>query len=182
MPTVLLVQGSLRKGGFNAQLQAEIEGLLKGKAEVKVLDYEGLPYMNQDLEKPELELIAHLRESFRDADGIWFVTPQYNGSFPGHIKTLVDWMSRPVPGKGMDSVAIAGAKVTVSGAGGKTATQPMRDALNALLKFVRADVMDTPQTGIALPGESWASGKLILSEEDKAQLEAQVEAFLKFIV
>lgn len=181
MPKVLIVQGSLREGGFNSQLQALIEAELEGKAEVEVLDYEGLPYMNQDLEKPELELIARLRESFRSADGIWFVTPQYNGSFPGHIKTLVDWMSRPVPGKGMDSVAIAGAKVTVSGAGGKTATQPMRDALNGLLKFVRADVMDNPQTGIALPGESWASGTLILSEENQAQLKAQVEAFLNFI-
>lgn len=181
MQKILLVQGSLRNNGFNSQLQTLIEAELEGKVEIERLNYEGLPYMNQDLENPELELIARIRESVQSADGIWIVSPQYNGSFPGHIKTLIDWMSRPVPGKGRESVVIAGSKVTVSGAGGKTATQPMRDALNGLLTFVGADVLDTPQLGVALPGESWMSGNLILTDEDKAKLKEQVAAFLDFI-
>jgi hypothetical protein len=41
--------------------------------------------------------------------------------------------------------------------------------------------MRDPETGIALSGESWGSGKLILSPEDEAKLEAQADAFLKFI-
>jgi hypothetical protein len=57
----------------------------------------------------------------------------------------------------------------------------MRASLDALLEFVGADVMRDHETGIALSGESWGSGKLILSPEDEAKLEAQADAFLKFI-
>lgn len=184
MAKILIVQGSLRKDGFNSQLQKIIEKKLEVCPEVdeiEVLDYEGLPYMNQDLENPELELIARLRESFKSADGIWIVSPQYNGSYPGHIKTLVDWMSRPVPGKGRDSVAIAGAKMTISGAGGRTATALMREKLNDLLQFVGAKVLTDPQLGVALPPESWKTGKLILNENDYSWLEEQRNAFISFI-
>ena len=37
------------------------------------------------------------------------------------------------------------------------------------------------ETGVALSGESWASGKLALSAEDEAALSAQADAFLEFI-
>jgi hypothetical protein len=57
----------------------------------------------------------------------------------------------------------------------------MRASLDALLEFVGADVMRDHETGIALSGESWASGKLILSSEDESSLKAQVDAFLDFI-
>ena len=178
---VLLAVGTLRKNGFNEQLAQKVEALLEGRAEVSRLEYKDLPFMNQDLENPELESVARVRDEVRNADGLWFVTPQYNNSFPGHIKNLVDWLSRPLPGKGRDSVVISGTKTTVSGAGGRTATAGMRTSLNALLEFVGADVMRDHETGIALSGESWASGKLILSSEDESSLKAQVDAFLDFI-
>lgn len=180
-PVVLLILGSLRNNGFNTQLAQHIEDIIGDQATVRRLDYKDLPWMNQDLENPEQESVAAVREAVREADGVWFVTPQYNSSFPGHIKNIIDWLSRPLPGKGRGSVVISGKKVTVSGAGGRTATAPMRQALDTLLSFVGANVMSEPETGIALSGPSWASGNLTLSDEDESALEAQVKAFLAFI-
>ena len=122
-----------------------------------------------------------VHELHREADGVWFVSPQYNASFPGHVKNLVDWLSRPLPGKGRDSAATNGMRATVSGAGGRTATAEMRAALDSLLEFVGVQVMREGETGVALSGESWASGKLALSAEDEATLSAQADAFLEFI-
>lgn len=170
---VLIVVGTLRKNGFNEQLAQRIEALLEGRANVSRLDYSALPLMNQDLEDPERAEVAAVREAVRQADGVWFVSPQYNASFPGHVKNLVDWLSRPLPGKGRDTA--------VSGAGGRTATAEMRAALDALLAFVGAQVMTEKETGIALSGESWMSGTLTLSPEDEAALAAQADAFLEFI-
>ena len=133
--------------------------------------------MNQDLEDPERAEVAAVREAVRQADGVWFVSPQYNASFPGHVKNLVDWLSRPLPGKGRDTAVSGGMRATVSGAGGRTATA----ALDALLAFVGAQVMTEKETGIALSGESWMSGTLTLSPEDEAALAAQADAFLEFI-
>lgn len=178
---VLIVVGTLRRNGFNLQLAHEVERVLEGRAEVSYLDYAGLPNMNQDLEDPEPAAVGAVREAVRAADGVWFVSPQYNGLMPGHVKNLVDWLSRPLPGQGRDSVVISGVKATVSGAGGRAATAPMRESLDALLRFVGADVMEGPETGVALPAESWSTGELALSDDDRAQLAAQADAFLAFI-
>ena len=171
---VLIVVGTLRKDGYNLQLADHVRQLLDGRANVSVLDYSQLPLMNQDLENPEPAAVAAVREAVREADGVWFVSPQYNASFPGHVKNLVDWLSRPLPGTN-------GMRATVSGAGGRTATAEMRAALDSLLEFVGVQVMREGETGVALSGESWASGKLALSAEDEATLSAQADAFLEFI-
>lgn len=178
---ILVVVGTLRRNGFNAQLARAIEESIGNRAKVSYLSYADLPFMNQDLEDPELPEVARVRDEVRRADGIWFVSPQYNGSFPGHVKNLVDWLSRPLPGQGRDSVVISGKKATVSGAGGKTATAQMRASLDSLLEFVGAKVMRDGETGIALSGESWGSGTLVMSDEDKAAIASQVEKFLEFI-
>lgn len=178
---ILIVVGTLRKNGFNLQLAHRIEDIIGDRAEASYLDYAQLPYMNQDLEDPELPAVHDVREAFRAADGVWFVSPQYNGFMPGHVKNLIDWLSRPLPGQGRDSVVISGVKATVSGAGGRSATAQMREKLDELLKFVGADLMEEHETGVALPGESWGSGELILSDEDEANLKAQADAFLGFI-
>ena len=75
---VLLVIGTLRKDGFNKQLAERVQQLLDGRASVSVLDYSKLPLMNQDLENPEQPEVAAVREQVRNADGVWFVSPQYN--------------------------------------------------------------------------------------------------------
>jgi chromate reductase, NAD(P)H dehydrogenase (quinone) len=43
--------------------------------------------------------VRRLRATIIAADALLIVTPEYNGSIPGHLKTAVDWASRP-PGAG----------------------------------------------------------------------------------
>ena len=180
MKKILFVVGSLRAGSFNRQLALEAEKMIGGRAEVTYLDYAALPLMNQDLESPELEAVARLRAAVKEADGIWVFTPEYNFSYPGHVKNLFDWLSRPVvPGDYETPTVINGKKVALSGAGGKMATAKCREKLTELLTFIKADVMEQ-QTGIVLNVEAWTEGRMILSEEQRAALKAQVEAFLEF--
>ena len=181
MKKILFVVGSLRAGSFNRQLALEAEKMIDGRAEVTYLDYAALPLMNQDLESPELEAVARLRAAVKEADGIWVFTPEYNFSYPGHVKNLFDWLSRPVvPGDYETPTVINGKKVALSGAGGKMATAKCREKLTELLTFIKADVMEQ-QTGIVLNVEAWTEGRMILSDEQKSALKAQVEAFLAFV-
>ncbi len=178
---ILIVVGTLRKNGYNEQLARRIESLLEGRANVSKLDFSMLPPMNQDIESPEPPAVAAARDAIRKANGVWFVVPQYNASYPGHVKNLVDWLSRPLPGQGRESAVSNGMHATVSGAGGQTATAEMREALDALLAFVGAQVMPEGETGIALSSESWTTGNLVLSADDETALAAQATAFLDFI-
>ncbi len=178
MKHILMVVGSLRKKSFNRQLASAIVDELEGKAEVRELSYAELPWMNQDAEFPAPAAVQAVRDELSWADGVWFVCPEYNGFFPGHIKNLVDWMSRPVVAGDYDTVAIAGKLATVSGCAGRSGSRTMQAQLTKLLGSVRAQVMDEPTVGVVIPGESWASDVLVLTDDDHAAIAEQVAAFL----
>ena len=181
MKKILFIVGSLREGSFNRQLAREAEQMIGARAEVTYLDYKDVPLINQDIEFPEPEAVGRLRATVKEADGIWVFTPEYNFSYPGHVKNLFDWLSRPVVANDYETpTVINGKKVALSGAGGKMATAKCREKLTELLTFLKADVME-PQTGIALNVEAWTEGRMILSDEQKVALKNQVEAFLKIV-
>jgi hypothetical protein len=60
------------------------------------------------------------------------------------------------------------------------ATAKCREKLTELLTFAKANVMEQ-QTGVVLNLEAWTKGRMILCDEQKDALRAQVEAFLKFV-
>ena len=181
MKKILFIVGSLREGSFNRQLAREAEQMIGARAEVTYLDYTDVPLMNQDIEFPEPEAVRRLRASVKEADALWVFTPEYNFSYPGHVKNLFDWLSRPLVASDYETpTVINGKKVALSGAGGKMATAKCREKLTELLTFVKADVMEQ-QTGIVLNLEAWTEGRMILSDEQKEALRNQVEAYLKFV-
>ncbi len=155
MKKILFIIGSLRKQSFNRELSEMVKGMLQGKAEVTELDYSQVPFINQDEEYPAPQAIADARKAVAEADGVWIFSPEYNYSYPGHVKNLIDWL--------------------------KAATAGCRKLLTTLLTVLKADVMTEGQTGIALNLEAWTEGRMILSEEQKTQLAKQAELFLEFI-
>lgn len=182
MKKILFVIGSLRKQSFNRELSEMVKGMLQSKAEVTELDYFQVPFINQNDEYPAPQAVTDARKAVAEADGVWIFSPEYNYSYPGHVKNLIDWLSRPVdPADRNAPTVLAGKKFTLTGAGGKAATAGCRKLLTTLLTVLKADVMTEGQTGIALNTEAWTEGRMILTEEQKAQLAKQAELFLEFI-
>ncbi len=182
MNTILFIIGSTRVKSFNRQVAKYVENLLRGKADIKYLDFTELPFINQDKEEPVLEVVSRIRKEVMNADGLWVFSPEYNYSYPGYVKNLFDWLSRPNdPNIQNGPTAIAGKKVTITGAGGTFATKGMREKLTELFGFIKADIMKEPMTGIHVNQEAWVSDILTLSKENKEQLQKQAEAFLQFI-
>ena len=178
MKKILFVIGSLRTRSFNRQMANVAKEIIGSRAEVSELDYRDLPLLNQDIEQPEPAAVARVRKAIAEADALWIFTPEYNFSYPGHLKNLLDWLSRPVvPMDYATPTCINGKRVAVSGAGGKAATANCRAKLTELLAFIKADVL-TEQTGVAVPAEAWSTDVLILTDEQKAQLSAQANALL----
>lgn len=182
MKKILFVIGSLRKQSFNRELSEMVKGMLQSKAEVTELDYFQVPFINQDDEYPAPQAVTDARKAVAEADGVWIFSPEYNYSYPGHVKNFIDWLSRPVdPADRNAPTVLAGKKFTLTGAGGKAATAGCRKLLTTLLTVLKADVMTEGQTGIALNTEAWTEGRMILTEEQKTQLAKQAELFLEFI-
>ena len=178
MKKVLFIIGSLRAKSFNRQVANVAKEMIGNRAEIQELDYSDLPLLNQDIEQPEPASVARIRKAIAEADGLWIFTPEYNMSYPGHLKNLLDWMSRPV--KPMDygtPTCINGKRVAISGAGGKAATADCRAKLTELLTFIKAEVLPE-QVGIAVPVEAWGTDVLVLTDEQKAQLKAVADKLI----
>ncbi|MBO5632426.1 MAG: NAD(P)H-dependent oxidoreductase [Aeriscardovia sp.] len=178
MKKILFIVGSLRDKSFNRQVAKVAKEIIGARAEVQELDYSDLPLLNQDIEQPELAVVARIRKAVSEADGLWIFTPEYNMSYPGHLKNLLDWLSRPV--KFMDygtPTCINGKRIAVCGAGGKAATADCRAKLTELLTFMKAEVLPE-QVGIAVPAEAWGTDVLVLTDEQKAALKVLAELII----
>lgn len=179
---LLMIVGSFRQGSFNRQLAEEAIKQLENQADCSILDYSTVPFFNQDTEFPTPAAVVDVRKQCEAADGIWFFTPEYNGEIPGGEKNLLDWLSRTTaPGLPRTATAVYGKPAAVSGIGGMNKTKGSRQTLDRLLPFMGMKLMKEPQTGLSIPPAAWKTSVLELTEEQKAEIKAEGEAFLAFI-
>jgi chromate reductase len=88
--------GSLRVGSFNRMLLANTVRLAPSDIAIDVVESLGdLPHYDQDHEHNPPASVVALKERVRAADGLLFVTPEFNHSIPGVLKNAIDWLSRP---------------------------------------------------------------------------------------
>lgn len=95
---ILSIPGSIRRESHNLKLAREAQRLAPEGLEVEIFGgLAALPHYNEDDEAgPLASAVLALREAIAKADGLLFVTPEYNGTIPGVLKNAVDWASRPV--------------------------------------------------------------------------------------
>jgi len=118
---VLGISGSLRRDSYNTALLRHAGGLFEAEgAEFEI--YHGLrdiPPYDEDYDTEETpEAVSRLREAAREADAVFFVTPEYNSSIPGALKNALDWLSRPFATNPLryKPVAVIGASSGIFGA------------------------------------------------------------------
>jgi chromate reductase, NAD(P)H dehydrogenase (quinone) len=118
---VLGISGSLRRDSYNAALLRHVGELFEAEgAEFEI--YHGLrdiPAYDEDSDTEDApEAVSRIREAVRDADAVFFVTPEYNSSIPGALKNALDWVSRPMATSALryKPVAVIGASSGMFGA------------------------------------------------------------------
>jgi len=97
MVTIVGISGSLRKKSFNtAILEAAVE-LAPERARLVTHSIRGIPLYDGDIEAGSgiPESVTTLKDAIAAADGLLFVTPEYNNSIPGVFKNAIDWTTRP---------------------------------------------------------------------------------------
>ncbi len=180
-PRILFVIGSLRKGSFNQRLADVAAKHLDGRAEISTLDYRDLPQFDQGEEFPAPPSIADAREQVSQADAVWIFTPEYNYSYPGTLKNLLDWLSRPLDPTFQDKTTVlTGKKVALTSAAGKSAGAGVRGKLTEILDFLKSDLLGR-QVGIVLPGEAFVTGEYEPSADDVKAVELQADELLDSI-
>lgn len=92
---IAVVVGSLRRESFNAKLAGAIMKLAPSDLVLSRLQISDLPLYNQDDDGNQAPQVKRLKQEISSADGLLFVTPEYNRSVPGVLKNAIDHASRP---------------------------------------------------------------------------------------
>lgn len=94
--SIAVVVGSLRKQSFNRRLAEALTRLPEAEGHsFHFLGIGDLPLYNQDDDADQPAPTRRLKAEIRAADGVIFVTPEYNRSVPGVLKNAIDHASRP---------------------------------------------------------------------------------------
>jgi len=100
MPMITIVVGTNRKNSNSRKIADYYQGILKSKgAESQVVDLVDLPedFLSNALyeNNGKNEAFNAIREKVQSSDKLVFVVPEYNGSFPGVLKTFIDGLKYP---------------------------------------------------------------------------------------
>ena len=177
---IVAIVGSLRKDSLNRQLAMETGRLIGDQVDYELPDYSDVPLLNQDYEYPAPDAVKRVREIVKAADGIWFFTPEYNHFFPGVLKNLIDWLSRPV--SETESQVLGRKPAAVSGiTPGMSGTGIAQDHLVTLISLLNMNVMNLPRLTIPNADQQTDGNGHLTLTTSAPFLERQIQAFIRFV-
>jgi chromate reductase len=141
---IAIVVGSLRKDSFNRKLANAITKLAPAEFAFKQLKIDDLPLYNQDEDARPAASVARLKSEIEAAQGVIFVTPEYNRSIPGVLKNAIDHASRPYGQNAWAGKAAGVLGVSAGAIGTAMAQQHLRN----ILAYLDAPTLGQPEAFI----------------------------------
>lgn len=138
---IAVIVGSLRQDSFNRKLATALTRLAPIDFSFKQVNLGELPLYNQDDDANQAVPVLQLKSDINAAQGLLFVTPEYNRSIPGVLKNAIDHASRPYG----DS-AWAGKPAGVLGASvGAMGTAMAQQHLRNILAYLDVPTLGQPE-------------------------------------
>jgi len=138
---IAMIVGSLRKGSVNRKVAQAICTIPGNRLDCSIVEIGNLALFNQDIEAdPPAEWVA-FKQAIAAADGVLFVTPEYNRSIPGALKNAIDIGSRPYGKSAWEKKPAAIVTASPSGIGGFGCNHQLRQAC----VFLDMPVMQQPE-------------------------------------
>lgn len=178
MANVITICGSLRKGSYNRMLMNLLPSLApSGMNITPAPSFADMPVYNTDVQDKGIPAsVTALADAVRAADGVIFVTPEYNFSVPGGLKNAIDWVSRvkdqPFVGKPVAIQTCSGGPV-----GGARVQYHLRQCLLS----VEGLTMPKPEVFVGNCASKFNDKGELTDETTRNFVKQQLEAFAKFI-
>lgn len=177
MKQVAVLVGSLRRDSINLTLARSIARLAESRLDFRILELSELPLYNEDLWAEPPEPVLRLKRDVEAADGVLFVTPEYNRSFSPVIKNAVDWGTRPWgknSWKGKPAAVIGASPGALGAAVGQ-------NALKALITVCDMALMGQPELYFSYKAEVFRDDFDINDEKTHKLLFSWVNRFAEWI-
>ena len=174
---ILGISGSLRRSSHNAGLLRAARELLPDGMTMTTFDIGQLPHYNADLDGDKApESVRAFKRALAEADGLLFVTPEYNYSVPGVLKNAIDWASRTAKDSPLN-----GKPVAMMGAGGVMGTVRAQAHLRQILLFNGTLQLAKPEVYIQRSWEKFDADGTLTDEASRTLVRQLLEQFAGWI-
>jgi len=174
---IAVVVGSLRKESFSRKIAQTMIKLAEGKLDMEIVEIRDLPMYNEDDETATPpHAFTEFRNRIRAADGVLFITPEYNRSVPAALKNAIDVGSRPYGKAAWTGKPCAIVSQSPGALGGFGANHHLRQ----MLPFLNMPAMPAPEAylgGIAAKFE----GDTLTDDSLRGFLQTFVDSFAGWV-
>jgi NAD(P)H-dependent FMN reductase len=176
----LVFSGSLRNDSLNTRLAKLAAAVIEkngNKADYANLSEFDCPPYSQDLEKEGgiPAGAAELRKRIMANNAFIIASPEYNGSMPGHLKNIIDWVSRFRPQPFNETHAML-MSASPSMAGGNRGLWTLRMPLEHLGARVYPDMFS-----MAMAHKAFTPEGNIADEVLAKRFEANIVSFMNLV-
>jgi chromate reductase len=175
---IAVIVGSLREGAFSRMTAVALAKLAPEGLALGIVEIGDLPLYNQDLDPkaPPAPWTA-FRERVRAADGVLFVTPEYNRSVPGVLKNAIDVGSRPYGRSAWTKKPAAVVSVTPGALGAFGANHHLRQSA----VFLDMPMMPQPEAYLGNAGAMFDADGKLADEKTEVFLRDFMAAFADWV-
>ena len=174
---IAVIVGSLRKESFNRKMANALRELAPAALKLEIVEIGQLPLYNQDLDGDPPAAWREFRARIKKANGVLFVTPEYNRSIPAPLKNAIDVGSRPYGQSAWDKKPAAVVSVSPGAIGAFGANHHLRQSF----VFLNMPAMPQPEAYIGGADKLFdASGK-IANDGTRGFLTKFLEAYATWV-
>lgn len=174
---IAVLVGSIRKESYNLKTTKALMSLAPESFSFEMIEIGDLPYFNEDLEATPPKEWERLRKEILAADGVLFLTPEYNRSVPAVLKNAIDVGSRPYGKNVWNEKPAAIVSVSIGNISGFGANHHLRQSL----AFVNAPTMGQPEAYIGGAADLFDEKGNLTNDSTKDFLKSFMVAFEKWV-
>lgn len=174
---IAVLVGSLRRESYNRRLATAVQKLSPSEFTWSQIRIDDLPLYNQDDDANQAEQVKRLKSEIRAADGLLFVTPEYNRSVPGVLKNAIDHASRPY-----GQSAWGGKPAGVMGASvGAPGTSMAQQHLRNMLAYLDVPTLGQPEAFLHVSDAFFAADGSIANASTKTFLQTWMDRYVSWV-
>lgn len=175
---IAVIVGSLRKESLNRKIARTLLELAPPPLKLEIIEIGALPLYNQDFDSgTPPPAYAEFRERVKRADGIVFVTPEYNRSVPAPLKNAIDVGSRPYGQSVWSRKPVAVISGSPGAIGGFGANHHLRQSF----VFLDMPAMQQPEAYIGAADKLFDEAGRMINEATRAFLGKFMQAYANWL-
>lgn len=171
------IVGSLSGDSINRVLAKALVHLAPDDLEMIEIAIRDLPLYNRDDELDPVPAVRAFKQAVEQADGLLFVSPEYNRSIPAPLKNAIDWGSRPW---GHNSFARKPTGI-IGASTGAIGTAVMQSSMRSVLSFLNAPQLNAPEAYITFRPDAYGDDGQVTDPGTEKFLRHYMEEFAAFV-